>query len=401
MATTPEQCAHATPEDDLTRPPFFTDGGQAMHAWLDRMRQERPVLLDSTSQVWRVLRYDDATQVLGDWRTFSNDMSRLTLSEELVEGNIAVLDPPRHQVLRALVSQAFTPRRLAALEAGIAERAARVLDAGREGGRMEFVRDLAYPLPLSVIADLLGLPSADRPVLERCADAQIRITAPDPSDTGLQQRREQAMAELLDLLRDQVKRKRSTPGEDLMSTLGTAEADGRRLTDEEIVTFSVLLLMAGHVTTMGLLSNLAVCMDEHPDAYAAVRADPSLIPGAVEETLRFRPPVPDAARVTATDVTLHGVDIPRNRLVLVATVSAARDERRFPHPGRFDITRSPNPHLAFSHGPHFCLGAQLARLEARIVLRLLTERWTRIRVAEREWQPSHALTAPQRLVLAV
>jgi cytochrome P450 len=381
------------------RPPFFLDGGVSLLPWLREARNSNPVYFDGVSHTWRVLRYDEAARVLSDWKLFSSDMTRMMPQQELVEGNFALMDPPRHRHYRGFASRAFSRRSVGVLAERIEERVRAHLDAARTGEPFEVVGGLAYPLPLSVIADLFGIPEEDRDVMRRYADAQVVLTAENPMDEEFIRTRERAMGELLDYLRELSRRRRRDPGEDLISELAHAESDGSRLTEPELLTFATLLLGAGHVTTMGLLSNLFVCLAEHPDLLPALRRQPDLVPGAVEEVLRLRPPVPDASRITATEVQVGDVTLGPDQLILISLLSANHDERQFPEPERFDATRSPNPQLAFSHGIHFCLGAHLARLEAQVLLRVVLERCRAVHHREVEWHQSHALTAPNRLVV--
>jgi cytochrome P450 len=203
---------------------------------------------------------------------------------------------------------------------------------------------------------------------------------------------------------DHIRSRRAHPGHDLTSKLVQAEVDGERLADEEIIGFVGLLLIAGHITTTATLGNSVVCFQEHPDAVAEVRADPTLLPGAIEEVLRVRTPFPRLARMTTVDTEVGGVPIPAGQVVLPWLTAANRDERVFAEPGRFDVHRTPNPHLAFGHGIHFCLGAPLARLEARVALRLVLERYRDIAVAAGE-QVEHrnpwTMVAVTRLPLEV
>jgi cytochrome P450 len=387
---------------DLTlvdRPPFFLDGGASLLPWLREARNTHPVHFDDTSHTWRVLRHDDAVRVLSDWKLFSSDMMRMMPQQELVEGNFAVMDPPRHRQYRGFVSQAFSRRSVATLAAKIEQRVRGCLAAAHEAGAIEVVRELAYPLPLSVIADLFGIPEPDREVMQRYADAQVVLTAENPMDESFIRTRESAMRELLDYLRELSRQRRRAPGDDLISELATAEVDDKTLTEAELLTFATLLLGAGHVTTMGVLSNLFVCLAEHPVALPALRRQPGLAPGAVEEVLRLRPPVPDASRITAAEVRIGDVELGPDQLILISLLSANHDERQFADPERLDPTRAPNPQLAFSHGIHFCLGAHLARLEAQVLLRVVMERFEGVALREVEWHQSHALTAPSRLVV--
>lgn len=362
-------------------------------AWLERARRRGQVHHDDTQQCWQVLGHPEGSRVLADPGTFSSDLGDLMPRQEDVElfqrGNFVRMDPPRHRRLRGLVSQAFTPRTVAGLAPRIAEVTRGLLDAGGgdRGERLDLIDDLAYPLPVMVIAELLGLPTSDRPVFRRWADALFDRGNVEP-DTSLPRLSAQAvrrsaptMREMNGYLLDRLRASRARPGDDLTSRLVQAEVDGHRLDDTEIVGFVGLLLLAGHVTTTATLGNTVLCFDEHPDAASQVRADPTLLPAAIEEVLRVRTPFPRLARRATTDAEVGGAVIPAGDLVVTWLTAANRDERVFGDPDRFDLHRPANPHLTFGHGIHFCLGAPLARLEARIALGILLERYREIAVA--------------------
>jgi cytochrome P450 len=389
-----------------TRPTF-----DEFLAWLEASRAHGQVHFDDRQQCWQVLGHPEAVAVLSDPAVFSSDLTALQPDQDdfvlFQRGNIVRMDPPQHRKLRTLVSQAFTPRVVADLEPRIAELTTQLLD--RAGDRFDLVDALAYPLPVIVIAELLGVPTADRALFRRWADALFAQEI-DP-DESLRDAGERAlvavaptMHEMNAYFLDHIRSRRAHPGHDLTSKLVQAEVDGERLADEEIIGFVGLLLIAGHITTTATLGNSVVCFQEHPDAVAEVRADPTLLPGAIEEVLRVRTPFPRLARMTTVDTEVGGVPIPAGQVVLPWLTAANRDERVFAEPGRFGVHRTPNPHLAFGHGIHFCLGAPLARLEARVALRLVLERYRDIAVAAGE-QVEHrnpwTMVAVTRLPLEV
>jgi cytochrome P450 len=389
-----------------TRPTF-----DEFLAWLEASRAHGQVHFDDRQQCWQVLGHPEAVAVLSDPAVFSSDLTALQPDQDdfvlFQRGNIVRMDPPQHRKLRTLVSQAFTPRVVADLEPRIAELTTQLLD--RAGDRFDLVDALAYPLPVIVIAELLGVPTADRALFRRWADALFAQEI-DP-DESLRDAGERAlvavaptMHEMNAYFLDHIRSRRAHPGHDLTSKLVQAEVDGERLADEEIIGFVGLLLIAGHITTTATLGNSVVCFQEHPDAVAEVRADPTLLPGAIEEVLRVRTPFPRLARMTTVDTEVGGVPIPAGQVMLPWLTAANRDERVFAEPGRFDVHRTPNPHLAFGHGIHFCLGAPLARLEARVALRLVLERYRDIAVAAGE-QVEHrnpwTMVAVTRLPLEV
>jgi cytochrome P450 len=369
-----------------TRPTF-----EDLLSWLEASRAHGQVHFDDKQQCWHVLGHPEAGAVLSDPAVFSSDLTALQPDQDdlalFQRGNFVRMDPPQHRKLRTLVSQAFTPRVVADLEPRIAELTNELLD--QAGERFDLIDALAYPLPVIVIAELLGIPTSDRSLFRRWADALFNQEV-DP-DRSLRDVSEQAVTAVAPTMRemnayflDYIRSRRASPGSDLTSKLVQAEVDGERLTDEEIVGFLGLLLLAGHITTTATLGNSLVSFRDAPDAAAEVRADPALLPAAIEEVLRVRTPFPRLARITTAETEVAGVRIPAGQVVLPWLTAANRDERVFTEPHRFDIHRQPNPHLAFGHGIHFCLGAPLARLEARVALRLLLERYRDVEVARDE-----------------
>jgi cytochrome P450 len=359
-------------------------------AWLEESRQRGQVHYDAHQQTWQVLGHPEAVAVLSDPAKFSSDLTGLVPAQDdlalFQKGNFVRMDPPRHRKLRGLVSQAFTPRMVAGLEPRIAEVTTELLDATGAGERLDLIESLAYPLPVIVIAEMLGIPSTDRPTFRRWADTLFDVNI-DPEDS-LQKVGEEAVAsvaptmrELNTYLLDYIRSRRANPGQDLTSKLLQADVDGERLDDQEIVGFVGLLLLAGHITTTATLGNTIVSFEENPDAATEIRADPSLLPAAIEEVLRHRTPFPRLARLATTNAQVGDVEIPAQGLILVWLTAANRDARVFPDPNRFDIHRRPNPHLTFGHGIHFCLGAPLARLEAKVALRIMLDRYRGITVA--------------------
>ena len=359
-------------------------------AWLEQLRQRGQVHYDEKQQAWQVLGHPEVSTVLSDPARFSSDLGSLMPEQEdmklFQKGNFVRLDPPRHRKLRGLVSQAFTPRMVAGLEPRIAAVTTELLDATGGSERFDLIDELAYPLPVIVIAELLGIPTADRAVFRRWADTLFERTDVDPDKSLISVAQESIDAlaptlhEMNSYLLDHIHARRARPGDDLTSKLLQAEVDGERLDDEEIVGFVGLLLLAGHITTTATLGNTIVSFDEHPAA-AEVRSDPALLPAAIEEVLRHRTPFPRLARRATTDVEVGGSAVPANAIIITWLTAANRDARVFAEPNVFDIHRKPNAHLTFGHGIHFCLGAPLARLEARIALGILLERYREICVA--------------------
>src|SRR5262245_12151085 len=364
-----------------TIPSFAQDGGRALLAWLREMRREHPVW-QAPNESWNVFRYADVERAAADPAAFSSDLSGLNPGMgRFQRATLTRMDPPEHHVLRRLISQSFTPKRVADLAPRITQVAVELLDEVWGCERFDLVSQLAYPLPVIVIAELLGVPIGDRALFHRWADHLLSMPRPDPRSESFGSTVAEALREMDAYLLAHCRARRQHPGGDLISALVTAEVDGRRLDDEEVVNFSRLLLLAGHITTTLLLGNTVLCLDECRAAAAELRGNRSLIPAALEEVLRFRSPFPQIARYTRQGVELSGQHIPAGQPVLLWLLSANHDAQRFPDPDRFDIHRHPNDQLAFGHGVHFCLGAPLARLEGRIAVDMLLTRLADIQIA--------------------
>ncbi|ORT57400.1 cytochrome P450 [Streptomyces sp. CB03238] len=375
-------------------------------AWFRRMRAEDPVSHDQETGVWYVFRYAEAVQVLGDPDTFSSDFSGLTSAQEDVDlfsrGNIVRMDPPQHRKLRTLVAKAFTPRVVARLEPRIAAITGELLDAMKGSDRTELISGLAYPLPVIVITELLGIPAEDRATFRRWAEALVSPEGQSGLVPNEQRVRSMAtvMREMNPYSLDHIRSRRAAPKDDLISRLVAAEVDGQRLDDAEMVGFVSLLLLAGHITTTVLLGNSVLCLADHPEAAAALRADPSGLPTLIEEVLRYRAPLAPTTRRTAREARIGEHTVPADQVVVTWLASANRDERQFDEPDRFDFRRRPNPHLSFGQGIHFCLGAPLARLEARIALEAMLGRWSDFTAGPGvEFHDPRGIFGPRRLPL--
>ena len=352
-----------------------TEDEPALLDWLRTMRDEQPVWRDAYG-FWHVFRHADVEAVIRDVATFSSDTARLISAGAPVRrGMLTQIDPPEHRALRHLVSAAFTPRTVAGLEPRIRAVTRELLDGA--GERFDLVDALAFPLPVIVIAELLGLPAEDRTLFRTWADGLFSMQVDDPTDPELGPRIAAAMADITAYLTEHCRARRDRPRDDLISALVTAEVDGRRLDDEETANFSMLLLLAGHITTTVLLGNAVRTFDEHPGIWDELRGTPDLIPGAIEEVLRYRAPFTQVGRSTLRAVEVGGVRIPEDVVVTPWLLSAGRDPRAHTDPDRFDIRRGlgGGSQLAFGHGIHFCLGAPLARLEGRVALEELTGRY--------------------------
>jgi erythromycin 12 hydroxylase len=358
--------------------PSLDDGGRTLLPWLRAMRDEQPVWRDAYG-IWHVFRYADVARVISDSQVFSSELSRVfPMGDKFTQGNLLLTDPPRHRMLRRLVGAAFSPKVLTGLAPRIAEVTGKLLDATGGAAEFDLASALAYPLPVTVIAELLGLPISDRELFRAWVDRLFDRNMADPNDPELAREIDEATADMLAYLREHCADRRVNLRQDLISRLATVEADGERLSDEEVVNFSVVLLTAGHITTTALLGNTVLCMDEHPEVWLQLRADRSLVESAIEEVLRYRSSFTQVSRVTMVDAEVAGQVIPANAIVTPWLLSANRDEREFADPDRFDIRRGGNHHLAFGYGIHFCIGQLLARLQGRVAVNVLLDRYAEI-----------------------
>jgi cytochrome P450 PksS len=286
-------------------------------------------------------------------------------------------DPPVHTRLRALVSQAFTTRRVEALRPRITAISQRLLEAFPPGESVDLLEAFAFPLPITVIAELLGVPSEDQP---RFREWTTTLLSP-PRSNNLEPLRKTAV-QLQQYFQDFLARRRAEPRDDLTSALLAAEEHGERLTPVELTSMVFLLMVAGHETTVNLITNGVWALLRHPDQLERLRAEPALIESAVEEMLRYCGPVRHStSRFALQDTEFLGQTIPAGEMIMASLLSANHDPEQFTEPERFDITRTPNRHLSFGSGLHFCLGAPLSRLEAMIAINLLLEHLPRLRFA--------------------
>lgn len=357
----------------------------------DQMRSRAPVVRDPASGIWMLFDYDSVKRVLNDHESFSSAISSTgTTSKWLV-----FIDPPRHMKLRALVTRAFTPRNITALEGQIREISGALLDDAAGAGQMDLAADYSIPLPMSVVATLLGIPASDWPRFREWSDTilDLSYTVPGGPEAGKIVAAVRAVTqEMAVYLGGLLDRRRSAPEDDLLMRLVEAEVDGERLSDDDILAFFQLLLVAGHETTTNLINNAVLCLLKHRDQFERLRQTRELLPSAIEEVLRFRSPLQWMMRTSRREVELRGQVIPAGQFLLPMIGSANHDPAVFPDPHRFDIARDPNPHVAFGHGIHFCLGAALSRLEARIALADLIARLPGLELADdTPWEPRKAL----------
>jgi cytochrome P450 len=370
-----------------------------------RMRADDPILcqpgIDGETMIWFVTRHDDVVSVLLDDETFVRDLalaldpdtvaawtSQLPESFAFIEQHMLNRDGEDHRRLRRLVTKAFTPRMVEQLRPRIQEIADDLIDAVEARGEMELVEEYAFPLPITVIAELLGIPAADRDRFRRWSNAVVTpaLTPESVAEFGA------LMNDFIAYLRELFERRAREPAEDLVSALLQVRDGGDTLSEQELFSMVVLLIVAGHETTVNLIANATLALLEHPDALARLRDDPSLVPAAIEECLRYDSPVERTLnRWAARDVELGGHQIRRGDSVIAIVGSANRDPERFPEPDSLDLDREDNKHIAFGRGSHYCLGAPLARLEGEIAVATLLRRLADLRLAvpreELAWRP--------------
>jgi cytochrome P450 len=351
--------------------------------WYRAMRANAPVHFRAEDQTWELFRYDDIAALLADPERFSSDFKDDYIEwDQPVDRSMIATDPPLHSKLRGLVARDFTPRAVAQLTPRISAIAHELLDQVAPVGAMDVVRDFADPLPVIVIAELLGVPSRDRARFKAWSDTLIQGSFEERRQARQKGMHDVAAAtvdEMCAYFERMIEERRRQPEHDLMSKLIESQLDGEKLSQKELLGFCILLLVAGNITTTNLISSAVICLDEHPEVIERLRADPQRIPGAVEEVLRTRSPARFVIRRATTNTTLRGQQIQANQSVIAWLHSANFDEEVFPEPERFDIERPPNRHLAFGSGIHFCLGAHLARLETRCALEALVQRLPDIR----------------------
>jgi cytochrome P450 PksS len=355
-----------------------------------RWRAESPVHcanLPDKRTAWLITRYEDVAAVLRDER-FGKDRFKtpeLTAKQPWMPKSFRPLahnmldqDPPDHTRLRALVHKAFTPRLVEDMRRRVQTLTDELLDAAERSGRMDLIRGYALPLPSTIIAEMLGVPAADRHRFHRWSSAMVSA---DASKLSLFRAMPNVLA-FLRYVRKLIKRRRAEPSDDLAGALARADEAGDHLSEDELLAMIVLLLIAGHETTVNLIGNGTLALCTHPEQMQRLRDDPELIQPAVEELLRYDGPLAMATeRFAREDVTVAGVAIPRDGLVFAVIASANRDERQFEKPDALDITRENNKHLAFGLGVHYCLGAPLARLEGQIAINTLLRRAPNLRLA--------------------
>lgn len=361
------------------------------------------------------LSYRDCDEVLRH-PSSSSENANSTVAKQQAEAGTApprqgppgflFLDPPDHTRLRKLVSKAFAPRVVSALQPDIRSLVDGLLDRVAEKGQFEVVEDFAYPLPVAVICRLLGVPLEDEPQFSRASALLAQALDPFSTITGVPaevaNERQQAGAWLRDYFHGLIDKRRSRPGEDLLSGLIAVEESGDQLTEEEIVSTCNLLLIAGHETTVNLIGNAVLAMLRNPGQWAALGADADRAPAIVEETLRYDPPVQLAGRIALADMVIGGVEVPAGDVMMLLLAGANRDPAEYDRPDVFDPDRKNLRHLGFGRGAHYCLGAPLARLEASVALAAVAARFPNARLdGEPQYKTNVTLRGLSQLTLAI
>jgi cytochrome P450 len=386
--------------DDMFAPEAIADP----HRYYARLREQDPVHWNDQYQLWVITRYDDVVWMIRHHELFSSavirndprppyppvdaeglglvDYVRRFRADQLVEH-----DRPEHLAMRQIVHGYFTPRAMEAWRPFVRRAVAELLDAVQERGHMDVLTDLAAPLPVRVITEMMGVPPEDRDHLRELADKLLYINRGEPNRFGPLT---EGMRGMIAYVTPLVEERLARPGDDFISILARGERSGA-LTRHQVLVNTALLLFAGHETTMNLIGNGTLALIRHPDQWARLREDPAgWAARATEECLRYDPPVKTTQRITAQDVEVRGKQLRKDDRIRWAIVSANRDPAVFAEPDRFDIGRHPNPHVAFGAGIHFCLGVTLARLEGQEVFRALAERFPVLELATDilEYQPS-------------
>ncbi len=369
------------------------------------LRKEGPVGFFEPAKFFAVGRYDDVTAVLKNNKTFSNhayrfigDQQQAATGLEPLPPSLVAHDPPRHTQLRNLILRAFTPSVIASLEPRIREISRSLVAEIAKKDTFDLVSDFSIPLPMIVIAELLGVEPERREEFKRWCDDMLTtvsfVTQQDPMRSA------KASIEVSEYFKGVIEKRGPNAPNDLLGTLLKAEIDGEKLSLPDVLAFANLLLLAGNETTTSLLGNALAALTDHPDQYQKMLAEPKRIPNVIEEVLRWQSPAQMILRVTTEDTQVGGVALPKGAVVTPMLASANRDEARFPNGEQFDIERDTRGHIAFGLDIHFCLGASLSRLEGRVALEELSALGPLKRVDDQiPWAPSLLLRSPMKLEL--
>ncbi|TVT30319.1 cytochrome P450 [Amycolatopsis rhizosphaerae] len=388
----------------------FIHDPHAVYAALRAEAPVRPAIMPRGLRVWLVTRYAEARELLADPRLSKDNQRAAELFRQRITAtgqaafssslaaHMLNTDPPDHTRLRKLVNKAFTARTVSRLRPRIEEIADELLDEVAAAGTVDLLEAFAFPLPITVICELLGVPSTDRDRFRAWSNTIVSASTPE--------RLHEDSTALAAYLAELIAAKRGKPTEDLLSDLVHVSDADDQLSEVELVSMAFLLLVAGHETTVNLIGNGVLALLRHPDQLAMLRSDPSLVPNAVEEFLRFDGPINVATvRFTTEPVLVGEVEIPEGEFVMVSLMAANRDAERFPEPDRLDVTRAAGGHLAFGHGIHYCVGAPLARLEAGIALGKLVSRFPKLELdgeaGALRWRDSTLIRALETLPVRV
>ena len=370
------------------------------------LRRNAPVCQVDPGGFWAISRYDDVLAVLKTPRLYSSEgfllfSQKPWLPRNALKDTLLAMDPPRHGRLRSLISRAFGTTALARLEPRIRACAEELTARIPTGRTVDFVETFSMHLPSIVIGTLLGLPTSTHEHFKRWANDMVNVPGVADDDLVTQARTRQSLEEMDRYLNEVMDDRRRHPQDDFVSDLVNLQVDGESLTPSEQMGFLHLLLVAGLDTTVHLLNFLVQALAEHPDVMARVREDRSRVPAFIEEVLRYHSPVQSVLRLTTAEVEMHGVRLPPGSPVLVLLGSANRDEQHFTEPDHFDIHRTGTNNMPFGHGAHFCIGAALARMEARIAMEQLLNRFQRFEVKTDKFEWNHSLTVRGPSVMPV
>src|SRR5687767_2109070 len=413
MDITEPQKFHAPPvsntlqEVDIVSPGFKADP----FSFLANLRASQPIYrttLPDKTPVWLITRYEDVAALLKDEKFVKNRRTAMSQDQlkkmswvppifRPLERNMLDLDAPDHTRLRSLVHKAFTPALIGQMRARIQSLADELLDVVARKGEMDLIKDYALPLPMTIITEILGVPTKDRDKFHKWSSAVVSLSSPNPTLRVIP-----SVWRFIRYLRRFIKVRRRDPRDDLISALIRAEEAGDKLSEDELLAMVFLLLIAGHETTVNLIGNGMLALLQSPDQMERLCGDPSLIKFAVEELLRYTSPVfMTSERYALDNATMHDVTIPRGEMILGVIGSANRDDTVFDNPNELNLAREPNKHLSFGQGIHFCLGAPLARMESQIAIKTLLERrpnlQLKINPESLRWRPSIFLRGLQTL----
>lgn len=352
------------------------------YEWYKEMREKSPIRYDEERQAWDIFLYDDVQKVLTDYKTFSSGMGGEAVS-------LIGMDPPQHKLYRSIVSKAFTVKAIEKMGPHIEEITQELLNQQSGKAGMDIIGDLAYPLPVIVISEMLGVPPKDRELFKKWSDALVADVdvAAGQTSSELMAEKQKVSAELYAYFESVVEEHKKNPQNDLITSLLNSHIGGESLDKQGLLSFCLLLLVAGNETTTNLIGNAMVTFLERPEMMERLKSDMSLLPVAIEEVLRFRSPIQSLGRRVAVDTEFHGHRMKQDDRVVVWLGSANRDEKKFDGADQFLLNRHPNPHLGFGHGIHLCLGAPLARLEAEIALTALLQKMPAMTLSDPSIQP--------------